>query len=307
MGTKTAGNLGRVHDFWNVEACGSQFVGERQDLQEFYARFREHRSRTLWFIPDLVPFSAARDKDVLEIGCGNGADGAAFALQGARYTGVDLTQTAVEATRKHFEVLGLTGSFRTENAEALSFADGSFDIVYSYGVLHHTPDPRRAIAEVHRVLRPDGQAIVMLYHKNSFNHYVRILGYMRLRLVLKILSRSGCWRQDRVRMARQSNLEMRGNQNPRLWEAHYKNFLETGWSYLAADRFVHHCTDGPECPIAHVFDRGSARRTFSMFRQVEMKVAHLPLRQYLGGWVPFGLERELAARIGWALMIYAMK
>lgn len=300
-------DLEHVQEFWKVEACGSQFVAESKGRQDFYAKFRAHRYRTLWFIPSVVPFAAGKGKDVLEIGCGNGADGALFAQQGARYTGVDLTETAVAATREHFAVLGLPGVFQVENAEHLSFDDSSFDLVYSYGVLHHTPNPRIAVEEVRRVLRPGGQAIVMLYHKNSFNYHVRILGYMRLRLLCKVLFRGGRWRRDRERLAGTSMLELRGNQTPRLWEAHYKNFLETGWQYFAPSRFVHHCTDGPECPIAYTFTRQDAQRLFAGFGAVTTRVAHLPLRQYLGNLVPFGVERMLASRVGWALMIYATK
>src|SRR6185503_17179971 len=101
-----------------------------------------------------VPFASARGKSVLEIGCGNGADGTMFASNGADYTGVDLTEEAVEATRAHFEALGLNGRFQRENAEHLSFADNTFDVVYSHGVLHHTPHPETAFREVHRVLKP---------------------------------------------------------------------------------------------------------------------------------------------------------
>lgn len=300
-------DLEGVREFWKVEACGTQFVTAPESREDFYTKFREHRYRTLWFIPSLVPFAAGKDKDVLEIGCGNGADGAMFARHGARYTGVDLTETAVAATREHFAILGLRGTFQVENAEHLSFDDCSFDMVYSLGVLHHTPHPTIAVEEVRRVLRPGGRAIVMLYHKNSFNYHVRILGYMRLRLLGKILSRMGHWQRDRERLARASTLEVRGNQSPRLWEAHYKNFLDMGWRYLKADRFVHHCTDGPGCPIAYTFSRQDAQKLFARFGSIETKVAHLPLRQYLGNVVPFEVERMLASRVGWALMIYATK
>ena len=77
----------------------------------------------------------------MEIGTGNGVEGVMFALNGADYTGVDLTEAALEATRKHFEVMGLRGMFRKENAEHLSFPDESFDWVFSHWVLHHTPNP----------------------------------------------------------------------------------------------------------------------------------------------------------------------
>src|SRR5688572_18884917 len=96
----------QVNEFWNTEACGTHFVDRSSGERDFYEQFREYRYRTEWHIPLLVPFAEARGKKVLEIGTGNGADGVMFALNGADYTGVDLTDAALEATRKHFTEIG---------------------------------------------------------------------------------------------------------------------------------------------------------------------------------------------------------
>ena len=298
--------LSNVHAFWNTEACGTHFVAEFANEKEFYEKFRAHRYRTEWHIPLLVPFADAKEKSVLEIGTGNGADGAMFALNGARYTGVDLTEAALEATRRHFEVLGLRGTFQKENAEHLSFPEASFDWVYSHGVLHHTPCTQTAINEVGRVLKPGGKAVIMLYHKHSFNYFVRIMTYMRLRLLLKVLSRLGRWRADRQQLTSDELAGVRGNQDRQVWQIHYHNFLQRGWSYFQAKNFVHHCTDGPECPIAVAFSKSEARRLFASFENVRMKVAHFPIRKY-SRWVPFWLEKLLASTMGWYLFIYATK
>src|SRR5579862_1758555 len=122
--------LQKVHGFWNTEACDTGVVSDASGEADFFSKFREQRYRTQWHIPLLVPFAQAKGKRVLEIGTGNGADGVMFALNGGMYTGVDLTEAALEATRKHFEVLGLKGTFQKENAEKLSFADETFDLVY---------------------------------------------------------------------------------------------------------------------------------------------------------------------------------
>ena len=298
--------LQKVHGFWNTEACDTGVVSNASDEADFFTKFREQRYRTQWHIPLLVPFAQTKGKRVLEIGTGNGADGVMFAQNGAAYTGVDLTEAALEATRKHFEVLGLKGSFQKENAEKLSFAEATFDLVYSHGVLHHTPDTQRAIDEVWRVLKPGGGAIIMLYHKHSFNYYVRIMGYMRFRVLATILSRTGSWNRDRQEAARAGLVGLRGNQDRHVWKIHYENFLKTGWSYLRAANFIHHCTDGPECPIAYAFSRNDARRLFARFRNVRMKVAHFPLKRYRQ-WLPFGLEKCLASTMGWYLFIFADK
>jgi ubiquinone/menaquinone biosynthesis C-methylase UbiE len=303
-----SGTLQQVSAFWATEACGTHFVRDFADEREFYDKFRQQRYRTEWHIPLLVPFAQTKGKKVLEIGTGNGADGVMFALNGADYTGVDLTDTALEATRRHFAVMGLTGSFQREDAESLSFPNERFDWVYSHGVLHHTPNTQRAIDEVWRVLKPGGKTIVMLYHKHSFNYFVRIMSYMRLRVLLKILSRFGRWERDRRKTEMQKIVGLRGNQNRQVWEIHYQNFLRQGWPYLRARNFVHHCTDGPECPVAYAFSRSEAKKLFSRFSDVRMTVAHFPLRRYgFGKWIPFAVEKWLAPKIGWYLFIHAQK
>jgi SAM-dependent methyltransferase len=294
--------------FWEHEACGGQLIGPTADARSFYARYTEFRYYTSPHIPDFVDGLDARGRDVLEIGCGNGADGARLAERGAKYVGVDLTETAIGATREHFQLRGLRGRFRLENAERLSFNGSSFDAVYSFGVLHHTPHPERAVAEIRRVLRPGGTARVMLYHKHSFNYWVRIVGYMRLRVLVHILRRVGRWSKDRERLDGTSFNGLRNNQDASTWEAHYRNWLQMGWSYLRPSVFVHRCTDGPGCPIAFVYSRRAARKHFAGYATVTFQVAHLPLRKYAFlKRVPRRLERWIAGRIGFHLLITATK
>lgn len=303
---QTDPNISKVISFWNTEACGTHFVTNAVDERDFFEKFREFRYRTEWHIPLLVPFAESTGKNVLEIGTGNGAEGVMFALNGAYYTGVDLTDAALEATRRHFSVMGLTGTFQKENAEHLSFPDGSFDWVFSHGVLHHTPDIRAAIDEVYRVLKPDGRAIVMLYHKHSFNYILRIMLYMRLRVLLKIFSRTGRWKHDREKSSPGTLRGLRGNRSAKVWDIHYQNFLEEGWKYLQSRNFVHHCTDGPECSIAYAFSKAEIRVMFSRFRDVQMTVAHFPLKKYYR-WISLRLEKFLARKMGWYLFIFAQK
>jgi len=299
-------SISNVHAFWNTEACGTHFVEHPIDGKDFFEQYREYRYRTEWHIPLLVPFAESRGKRVLEIGTGNGVEGVMFALNGADYTGVDLTEAALEATRKHFEVMGLRGMFHKENAEHLSFPDESFDWVFSHGVLHHTPNPQVALNEVYRVLKPGGRAIIMLYHKHSFNYFLRIMTYMRSRVLLKILSRLGRWNSDRQNASTGVLRGLRGNQDRQIWQIHYQNFLEQGWSYLRARNFIHHCTDGPECPVAYAFTKAQSRKLFSRFRDVQMTVAHFPLTKY-SKQIPFALERLMARKMGWYLFISAGK
>lgn len=300
--------LQRVRAFWDTEACGTHFIKHFTDERDFFSKYREFRYRTEWHIPVFASFAEGAGKRVLEIGCGNGADGVMFASSGAHYTGVDLTAEAIDATRRHFAAEGLDGQFRQESCEQLTFANDSFDFVYSFGVLHHTPAPDLAVREVYRVLKPGGIALIMLYHRHSFNYYIRILAYMRARVLLKIASRAGHWKTDRRRSAAGQLIGVRGNSSEKVWEIHYNNFLKEGWGYLKPRSFVHHCMDGPECPYAYTYNRREAVRLFAPFRSVEMKVAHFPLNKYPGGrLIPRKVERFVARSVGWHLLIRATK
>src|SRR5437016_7649771 len=117
-------------------------------------------------------FAGAR---LIEVGCGMATDLLQFARGGARCIGVDLTPRSVEISRRHFELYGKHADFSLSDAENLPFVDASFDVYYSNGVLHHTPDTAAAIREAHRVLKPGGTAKVMLYHRNSWAYWIELI------------------------------------------------------------------------------------------------------------------------------------
>lgn len=159
-----------VRDFWQSEACGERYGADQERIR--YQLEPE--------ILDFANFEAGAGKRVLEIGVGMGADFLRWARAGAVATGVDLTERAVELTRDRLAKEGLEADVRVADAEALPFADGQFDIVYSWGVLHHTPDPGRAILEAQRVLSPGGSLKLMLYHRHS---WVALAAWVRFSLL----------------------------------------------------------------------------------------------------------------------------
>lgn len=147
-----------VRDFWESEACGERY-GPDQDRLRY-----ELEPEILRF----ADFPSASGKRVLEIGVGMGADFLRWVRAGAEATGIDLTERAVGLTRERLRQQGLTAEVRVADAEALPFPDGQFDLVYSWGVLHHTPEPSRALMEAQRVLAPGGVLKLMLYHRRSW-------------------------------------------------------------------------------------------------------------------------------------------
>ncbi|TAJ98622.1 MAG: class I SAM-dependent methyltransferase [Chloroflexota bacterium] len=157
----------RVRDFWNEASCGEVYAdGESvRDRLEAQAKARYYLEP---YIFDFARFADGKDRDVLEIGVGMGADHLEWAKAGpAKLVGVDLTPRAVDHTRSRFRVAGYRPSVFVADAEQLPFAAESFDLVYSYGCLHHSPNTAQAISEVFRVLRKDGTARIMIYHSAS--------------------------------------------------------------------------------------------------------------------------------------------
>lgn len=147
-----------VHDFWDREACGERYGSEQE--RKRYALEPE--------VLEFARFEAAAGKRVLEIGVGMGADFLRWLRSGALATGVDLTQHAVDITRERVKAEGFDARVEVADAEHLPFEEDSFDLVYSWGVLHHTPDTAAAIGEAVRVLCPGGDLKIMMYHRPSW-------------------------------------------------------------------------------------------------------------------------------------------
>jgi SAM-dependent methyltransferase len=287
----------RVRAFWQANPCGVKFADAEVGTRLFYERVEEHRYSKEWHIPEAADFACARGLRVLEIGCGLGTDGAQFARAGADYTGVDLTESAVGLARRRFELFDLPGEFRTADAEGLDFEDESFDLVYSHGVLHHTPDAVRAVQEIHRVLRPGGRAVVMLYHRDSYNYRVNI----------RVLRRAGA---HLLKSEAGLKLVHRLTGEPvDSLRAHARRLKEDERSYLAADEFLNQNTDGAGNPLARVYSRAEARELFGDFAEVELRTYFLNKRwlPLIGNLLPRRAEARLAARWGWHLWIYGKK
>jgi 2-polyprenyl-3-methyl-5-hydroxy-6-metoxy-1,4-benzoquinol methylase len=114
-----------------------------------------------------VDFAALSGKDVLDVGCGSGIATQMLAEAGAMVTAIDLTSWAVETTRRRLAAFGLDAKVLQEDAERLPFGDSSFDLVFSWGVIHHSSDMDRALSELVRVTRPGGEVVLMVYHRRS--------------------------------------------------------------------------------------------------------------------------------------------
>lgn len=162
----------QVRAFWNAHPCGTQFTHLAWGSREFFDEVERVRYTIQPFMRDLVGFDLFPGKRLLEIGCGLGTDLLQFARGGALVTGVDLTPASIELVKACFALHGLPVHAQVADAENLPFEDNAFDVVYSFGVLHHTPDTQKALDEVYRVLKPGGKIILMLYHKHSLHVFL---------------------------------------------------------------------------------------------------------------------------------------
>jgi SAM-dependent methyltransferase len=157
----------RVRAFWEADPCGTRHLDLAGGERKFFADLERERDRREPFIASFARFDEHPGKRILEVGIGPGTDLVQFARAGAIATGIDLTQRGVDLTRRRLDLEGLEAQLFRADAEELPFNDGAFDFVYSWGVIHHTPNPPQAARELVRVTKPGGRICVMVYHRHS--------------------------------------------------------------------------------------------------------------------------------------------
>lgn len=261
----------RARHQWSEDPCGATSGREHElGTRAFFDQVeRERYEGYAPWMASVMGFDQFKGARLLEVGCGMGTDLLQFARGGARCTGVDLTPRSIQIARHRFQLYGEAGDFMLADAEHLPFGDESFDVVYSNGVLHHTPDTERAVREVHRVLRPGGLARVMLYHKHSLNYWGEMI------LHRGILGG-----------------ELLRGRSPEQIMSRWVEYSEHGGR-----------------PLVKVYSRREARALFAPFREVKVEVEQLIRRELgpLASLTPETLLRRLRRRIGWNVIITAKK
>lgn len=275
-----------IQSFWQDHACGDAQVGglrERfhDDYDKFFTDYDKFRYQNERHLAACIDALDVNGKHVLEIGLGEGSDSERLIRQGARWSGVDLTAESVARVRTRLTLRELPyEELRQGSVLDLPFADGAFDMVFSHGVLHHVPEIKQAQKETHRVLRPDGELVIMLYARWSLNYLVSIALIRRAALLGAFpLSRAGILKSDPAEG---------------MLAAHLRNAQQLGLiRYLRLEEFTHHNTDGPANPYALVYDRRRIEQDFPSFRVTRtykrfMHAPPLPVHQLPGetllGW-----------------------
>ena len=260
-----------VQSFWQEHACGDAQIGglrERfhSDYDKFFTDYDRFRYENERHLPACIDALKVAGRQVLEIGLGEGSDSERLIRQGARWSGVDLTAESIDRVRTRLALRDLPfEQLRQGSVLDLPFGNGTFDMVFSHGVLHHVPDIGQAQSEIHRVLRPGGELVIMLYARWSLNYLVSI-GVIRRAALLGAypLARMGILKSDPA----QGTLA-----------GHLSNARRMGlFRYLRLDEFVHHNTDGPANPYALVYDRKRVEQDFPSFRVTRMykRFMHAP-------------------------------
>jgi ubiquinone/menaquinone biosynthesis C-methylase UbiE len=158
----------KICTFWNNRPCGSWLADDAvPGSGDFFERTENARYQREPFIGRIVNFPLWEGKSVLEVGCGTGVDLSMFARHGARVVGIDLTTNGASLAAERLRHCGLKGTTLVADCERLPFPDSEFDLVYSWGVIHHTPDTEAAATEIMRVTKPGGRVIAMIYNRRS--------------------------------------------------------------------------------------------------------------------------------------------
>lgn len=162
-----------VKEFWNNQTCGTWITEKEKFSIDYFEEIEQDRYSIQPEIFSFAEFTRWHGKKVLEVGVGAGTDFLQWARAGAKITGVDLTEQACEHVRRRLELYGFTADdILVADSENLPFDDNSFDLVWSWGVIHHTPNTEKAMREIVRILKPGGRAKIMIYHRHSILAYL---------------------------------------------------------------------------------------------------------------------------------------
>jgi SAM-dependent methyltransferase len=273
-----------VQDFWQRHACGDALVGGLKerfdgDYEQFFCDYDQFRYSLERHLPACFDALNLSGKRVLEIGLGQGAGSESLIRRGASWSGVDLTAESVERVQTRLILRDLPfDELRQGSVLDLPFGDNTFDMVFSHGVLHHVPEIRQAQKEIHRVLKPGGELVIVMYAHWSLNYLVSITLVRRAALFAA------------YPLAQLGIIKAEGG----MLGGHLGNARKMGlFRYLRLKEFTHHNTHGPANPYALVYDRKRIAQDFPSFQVTRtykrfMHASPLPVHglpgQSLLGW-----------------------
>jgi len=292
-------NTQTIKEFWQNNPCGEHLVLDEkrqfESFKKFFEKYDEFRYNTEGHILKNLDRIDIRGKKILEVGIGQAADSYELIKRDAIYYGMDITEEACHRAQIRFKIFNAPYKMIV-NADVcrIPFLDEYFDVIYSHGVLHHISQISKAVKEIHRVLKKNGQLVIMLYARRSLNYYWSIL-FMRRLLFL------GLFFLDHLTLQRLIK--------SKLLRKHIDHAKQVGlFHYLSTEYFLSKNTDGPDNPLSHVYSRNEVMKVFNefhfeRFEQHFLNERHLPLLRIL----PSSLKNKLSSWWGWHLWCYGIK
>lgn len=290
----TATSQERVRAYWDDKPCDSELSSQSSLSRDYYLDIERQRYAVQPHILALLARIQWDGKQVLEIGTGVGTDARRIIGKGGRYTGINIDQGSTAATATALGSFFLPGIVKVGDATSLDFADDTFDVIYSFGVLHHIPEAPKAVAEIHRVLKPGGELLVMLYNRTSINYVVEIM-FLR-KLGLRLLSAPGAI----------VLLERMGFPSKKL-KRHKELYESLG--PMTDQEWLNRNTDGPDNPYARVYDAKEAAQLLHAFRIERNEAYFFDHRHWgpVGRLMPKALRALLGRQWGWHRIVHAKK
>lgn len=291
--TETDQKQEAVQEFWDEKPCDSDVSAQTQGEKTYYEEIAADRYLHQGHINHIMGWVSWNGKKVLEVGTGVGTDARNMIGRGSIYQGINVDQGSVNVTANALEVYGLPGNVMQCSATDLAFPDNSFDIVYSFGVLHHIPDVERAVSEITRVLKSGGELLIMVYNRSSINYRVEIL--VLRKLFLRLLRFPGLIRLFGLLGFPEAKLRR------------HADIFASG--KLSSEEWLSRNTDGPDNPYSLVYGKQEIERLLSGYQIRKNEVFFFDARHWgvLGKLLPAFMVNYLGKRWGWHRIVYAIK
>lgn len=283
-----------VEQFWDQKPCDSDMSSKQHGLLDYYNEIEQDRYSYQGHINRIMDWVQWNGKQVLEIGTGVGTDARNIIRRGGTYLGINVDQGSVDATKKALDVFGLEGEVKKCSATELFLPNESIDIVYSFGVIHHIPDAKKAISEIERVLKPGGKLLIMVYNRTSINYKLEIL--ILRKILVRFLGIPGM-----IKL-----LSFLGFPKEKL-QRHLEIFSSN--KKMSDEEWLSRNTDGPDNPYSLVYDQNEIETLLHAFEIDKNEVFYFDTRHWgkLGKLFPKNLVEFLGRRYGWHRVVYASK
>jgi len=265
----------QVQNYWDRRPCNIRHSTKPPGSREYFDEVEHRKYFVEPHIPRFAEFPRWQNKRVLEIGCGIGTDTMNFARHGARVTAVDLSEKSLEMARKRAEVYGLSGSIRFYHGSGEALADvlpaEPYDLVYSFGVIHHTPHPDRVLEQIRNYVGPGSTVKIMVYHRYSWKVFWILMTY----------GKGQFWRLSEM-VARHSEAETGCPVTYTSTRRELRDLLEQKGFHVK------------QTQVEHIFPY-----------RIQDYVKYSYIKEWYFRWMPAPVFQALERRLGWHLCVTA--